>query len=249
MEAWEVTVTADHAVAAARSAMYQGLSRLFGYPQEALSPGAIAAALRCPLDTLVQARAELEPLLAELETLEALPLDEWCAVYTALFDNCQGRAAVSLYEKEYGNGEAKVVWEETIRFYEHFGLNFDVREARDWPDHIRTELEFMHYLSFLEAAAEAGGETYRQAQGDFLVRHLGRWAPRFACQVEGAERCAPYGLFARLVAAFVAADLHLLDRRLEPAAPWVPQHEAQSGTPRKSWIPIVDVSQEEPFTY
>lgn len=244
-------VKVDAAQAAARSAMYQILSRLFFYPAEmaALPLAEVAAELRRRLEALPGDQSEFAGLMGEVDAVASMPEPALRGVFTALFDNCRGRAAVSLYEKDYGNGEAKAVWEEVVRFYEHFGLSFDVRVSRDWPDHIGTELEFMHYLTYVEAVAEQDVGIYRQAQGDFLARHLARWAPRFAAQLSGGQEAGPYGIFARLVAAFIKAEMAYLGRTCESGAPWIPQREAQAGLQGKAWIPIVEASALETFDY
>ena len=237
--------------AMARSAVYQLLSRLFFYPAETgvASPIELAAEFRRHLESLSCEQTDLLALAGELEVLPSISEAALREVFTSLFDNCRGRSAVSLYEKEYGNGEAKAVWEEVVRFYEHFGLNFDVRVSHDWPDHIGTELEFMHYLTYLEAVAEDGKEIYRRAQGDFLVRHLARWAPRFAAQLGRGAEIEPYGIFAGIVAAFIKEEMIYLGRTCESTAPWIPQREAQAGLQGKTWIPIVNAADLEESHY
>ncbi len=253
-----IPTEAAHRDAAARSMAYQKLSSLFFYPAGTRPLGSLlqetTLALRENFALLPYAVADAADLIdgmeADLAKIENGPL-ALSDIFTALFDNCKGRAAVSLYEKEYGNGDAKVIWEETIRFYEHFGLDFDVRKTRDWPDHIGTELEFMHYLTYLEAtsAEDDSGETYRHAQGDFLVRHLARWAPRFSAQLERMADNAPFGGFARLVVAFIDADREYLGRSSEPGPQWIPQRESQTGAAPGKWIPIVEASTLEKFTF
>lgn len=249
-------VAGEKAIGAARSSVYRLLGQAFFFPKtlstaefllprleelRQLAPGLVGHGLA---DAFAEALAALDAVVAQDGA--SLLAD----AYTALFDNCTGRAAVSLYEKDYGNGDAKMIWEEAIRFYEHFGLSFDVGVTRDWPDHIGTELEFMHYLTYLEVVAEDDGEGYRQAQGDFLTRRLARWAPRFAGQVEKRSAAGPYAPLARLIAAFVAADTVFLGRTLGSLTPWVPQNEAQSGSlAGKTWIPIVEASESDAFSY
>lgn len=261
----EVLVPAIQRGNAARSTFYRLLAGLFAFPEGEVSSAAHA---QPQADQLRAVLAELphpaEAKQAMSEVLDAI--DAWTttapdaadpveAIYTELFLNCRGRAAVSLYEKDYGNGDAKMVWEEVIRFYEHFGLEFDVRVRKDWPDHLGTELEFMHYLTFLEATASADDQAaFHQAQGDFLSRRLGRWAARFARQVHGAEQNGPYGDYADLIEAFVTAEMALLGQEYEALSPWVPMNEAGTGGTGKHWIPIVqqpdqvpDWEMEEPF--
>ncbi|MBQ75843.1 MAG: hypothetical protein CMQ20_12590 [Gammaproteobacteria bacterium] len=80
-----------------------------------------------------------------------------------------------VYEGEYGGGRLGVM-EDVLRFYDHFGISPSLDEGtRDRPDHIANELEFMHILSFQEAAAIESGsspDAYQQAARDFLRFHL-----------------------------------------------------------------------------
>ncbi len=85
---------------------------------------------------------------------------------------------------------------EVKKFYRAFGLDLN-EEAREVPDHIVNELEFMHFLAHLAVAAgrgRLGGSVdrrqYVHAQKDFLERHLGQWTARFceALQEKGKVR-------------------------------------------------------------
>ncbi len=267
MDQTEVVVAEDQRGTAARSACYRQLGGSFAFPDETLTGAAMAAALSTSLWALLPDLPYGEAAKQRLRTLLD-GLDAWAATdaaaeplqatHTALFDNCHGRAVVSLYEKDYGNGDAKMVWEEVIRFYEHFGLEFDVRVRKDWPDHIGTELEFLHFLTFLEATADAADRpVYAQAQGDFLSRRLARWAARFARQVGGLSQPGPYAAIANLIEALTDAEMDFLGREREASSPWVPMIEAGTGginATSKHWIPIVpdttrvpDWEMEEPF--
>ncbi|MCZ7526759.1 MAG: molecular chaperone TorD family protein [Acidimicrobiia bacterium] len=79
-----------------------------------------------------------------------------------------------LYEAEHGGGRLKVL-EDVLRFYDHFGLDPARGPAwRDRPDHVATELEFLHVLGFREAKAlEEGNDPtpFRAAARDFLRFH------------------------------------------------------------------------------
>jgi DMSO reductase family type II enzyme chaperone len=93
-----------------------------------------------------------------------------------------------LYEGEYGGGRMKVM-EEVLRFYHHFGLRLSV-EKRDRPDHLASELEFMHVLTFKEAEAldrGAGAHVYRRAQHAFLQSHLADFTASVAARIEGGQ--------------------------------------------------------------
>lgn len=248
MEESQVMVSGEQQATAARSEIYRALSSLFRYPRGSTAETVqeLADLLRQRLPALPFSPATIAPLtgvLDELDELAATPeLPALDATYTALFDNCRGRSAVSLYEKDYGNGDAKMVWEEAIRFYEHFGLEFDVKHSHDWPDHIGTELEFMHYLSFLEAAAPpADRAVYVQGQKDFLSRRLARWTARFANHVNGLADLGPYGLFARLVEAFVDAEMSYRNLPREQLGHWVPMQAGSTiDSAGRTIIPIID---------
>jgi DMSO reductase family type II enzyme chaperone len=85
--------------------------------------------------------------------------------------------------------------EEVIRFYNYFGLSM-AETPRELPDHLTTELEFLHFLTFREAEALQRGETadsYRRAQRDFIARHPGRWIPKLRQRLE-AQTPMPFFL-------------------------------------------------------
>jgi DMSO reductase family type II enzyme chaperone len=111
--------------------------------------------------------------------------------------------------------------EEVTRFYNHFGLSLG-GESRELPDHITTELEFMHFLTFQEVSAlqrDKDRGPYLRAQRDFLQRHLGRWVPqvRVLAQKQGA---APFFLgLVGLSEAFVLADLAYVASLVGPGTP------------------------------
>lgn len=93
--------------------------------------------------------------------------------YLEAFDPGASSTATSLNEASHVELEASVLFEELVRFYEHFGLRR--QEQAGLPDHLAVELEFMHFLSELEQAAVARGEdvaAVHAAQRDFLDRHV-----------------------------------------------------------------------------
>ncbi|MCK9285262.1 MAG: molecular chaperone TorD family protein [Rhodocyclaceae bacterium] len=93
--------------------------------------------------------------------------------YIEAFDLAANSAATSLNEASYVDLDASVLFEELVRFYEHFGLRR--QENAELPDHLAVELEFMHFLCELEQAAAARGEAVsavNAAQRDFLDRHV-----------------------------------------------------------------------------
>jgi DMSO reductase family type II enzyme chaperone len=88
--------------------------------------------------------------------------------------------------------------EEAVRFYNHFGLTLS-EAPRELPDHLTTELEFLHFLTYREAETlAAGGDPgpWRRAQRDFVSRHPARWVPKLRERLEAAD---PMPFFRELV--------------------------------------------------
>jgi DMSO reductase family type II enzyme chaperone len=213
--------------AVARSRVYETFARLFEYPDtelwEDVCNGTLVAALRAVLESV-------DPALAGHADWEALgdggsEPDDLAVEYTRLFDVGGGGPPCPLYGGLYGGARMKTM-EEAVRFYNHFGLTL-AEEPRELPDHITTQLEFLHFLAFREAeAAENGVDPgpFRRAQRDFLSRHPGRWIPRLRARL-GEHDAMPF--FRELVARledFLAHDLaHLValagpERRDDAAA-------------------------------
>ncbi len=165
--------------AAARSALYLRLATALSFPSpgliEEVASGRFLAGLedeasRLPFALVIEAH--------ESEALSdpSLVFEEIQAEYIRLFEVGPGRPPCPLYEGYHRSGRMKLM-EETVRFYEHFGLK---PHPGDQPDHLCAQLEFMHYLSFKEAANIGAGNPVAglaSAQRDFLARHLCRWLP------------------------------------------------------------------------
>jgi len=118
---------------------------------------------------------------------EAVSYEEFQSNYIGLFEiGGQHGAPAPLYEGEYGGGRMKVM-EEVLRFYHHFGLRLS-EEKRDRPDHLASELEFMHVLTFKETEALLQGKeggAYLKAERDFLRFHLSDFVAAVAEKVGG----------------------------------------------------------------
>ncbi len=130
-------------------------------------------------------------------------LDDLEEVFTVNFDT--GAAAVSLHGRSYTNDGDQKLFEELFRFYEYFGLDFSSSNNDFWPDSLQIELEFMHYLTYLESLSEDNNIAILRAQRDFLTRHLrplieGMKAPL-------TKRDTPvYAQLVMLLSEFVEAD-------------------------------------------
>lgn len=97
------------------------------------------------------------------------------AEYIEAFDMAASNEAASIHETGYVDMDRSALFEELVRFYEHFGLRRN--QDAELPDHISVELEFMHFLGELERHALERGddvESVRRAERDFIDRHLRR---------------------------------------------------------------------------
>ena len=186
--------------AAARSRAYAALAQLFRYPDSEfrgdIRDGTLATALRTIL-------ADIDPTLVEHVGWDLLgdvgsESDTLAVEYTRLFDAGPAGPPCPLYGGLYAGTRMKTM-EESVRFYNHFGLTL-TDEPRELPDHLITQLEFLHFLSFREAKAlekQEDANSYRCAQRDFLSRHPGKWVPDLRARLEAQD---PMPFFRELVA-------------------------------------------------
>jgi len=195
-------------------------AELFDYPDaafcSAVRDGAVAHALR-------EVLAEVHPALGagELDGLdEAGPEDELAVEYTRLFDVGAGGPPCPLYDGVYGGARMKTM-EECVRFYHHFGLALS-EAPRELPDHLVTELEFLHYLAFREAEALERGEdagAFRRAARDFALRHPGRFVKKLEGRLARAEAMPFFRALAARLEAFLAHDAEWLVGLVGPTPP------------------------------
>jgi DMSO reductase family type II enzyme chaperone len=128
------------------------------------------------------------------------------ADFLAAFEPAVSREAGSLHEAAYASEDRGVLFEELLRFYGHFGLARG--ERAELPDHLTVELEFMHFLCWLEHGASARGDDVaglRHAERDFLARHLRRLAAGLAQRCERAP--SRYAELAQQLSAHVDTEL------------------------------------------
>ncbi len=206
----------------ARSKLYALLARGFCYPTEAL----YEAVRRGRFLLEVKEAASQLPYFLSAESNLGVRLSwerqQFESQYTWLFDvgwpnpNVEeSKPPCFLYEGEYGGGHLRVI-EDTLRFYHHFGLRLSQEKGeRDRPDHLATELEFLHALTFREAELleyRKYAETLsscRRAERDFLRYHLGDFMPQVAGEVV-SRGISFYSDLARLGEQFCRADLAYL---------------------------------------
>lgn len=211
-ETLEHLSTPDQAHAGARSRCYRILAAAFTYPDaemcDAIRAGEVSEALRSGFDA-VDAALGAEADWSALR--EAGGEDELAVEFTRLFDVGSSGPPCPLYGGLYGGARMKVM-EEALRFYGHFGLRLDERR-HELPDHLQTELEFLHYLAFREAEALGeGGDAgpFRRAGRDFLARHPGRFVPLLAQRLEAQHPAPYYRMLVMLLARFLKRDLRHL---------------------------------------
>lgn len=164
----------------ARARLYGLLGESFTYPDDefaaAVRDGSLLALVRT-LCAAVAARLcdglALDALHEPEASKEALAVE-----YTRLFDAGMHGTSCSLNGGLQVGPQMKVM-EEAVRFYNHFGLTLP-EDRKELPDHLTTELEFLHFLSCGEQDLSAAGKptrAYEMAQRDFIARHPGRWVP------------------------------------------------------------------------
>ena len=197
--------------AAARSQMYALLAEAFAYPNGSVLTRLLDGSLLAE----IQAVAATLPTPVDVPTSLTLPAgagarDKLQVIYTRLFEIGSGRRTVSLLERRYIDPKKpqQELWEDLLRFYNFFGLDLSDRGLGENPDHLLIELEFMHYLGFLEAGAKKGHDDIRRGQRDFLSKHLSCWVGPFSEALSEQEDNGPYGALAILLYEFVQADAH-----------------------------------------
>ncbi|MCU0578660.1 MAG: molecular chaperone TorD family protein [Desulfobacterota bacterium] len=184
-----------------RSALFKLLSLGFRYPEselgQALLDGSFGEALQeilAALPHLCELTEGIEERLARIgEEIRERGLSELEVDYVRTFDVGAPRPPCPPYEGLNREGERTRIMLEVSEFYRHFGLQMSAAEgARDLPDGLAAELEFLHFLAFKEEQARTAGAPdllagYVLAEKDFLERHLNQWVPRFAARLqEGA---------------------------------------------------------------
>lgn len=185
--------------AAVYSQLYGLLRECFCYPDaelaESICGGALAQQVHRLCDELeagfLQAM-DTAPLADEATTVNALALE-----FTRLFEAGARGTACPLNGGLQVGSQMKVM-EEAMRFYGHFGLTLS-EVQKELPDHLTTELNFLHFLALGEHELQARGAStsaYRLARRDFIARHPGRWVP---VMIQRLQTMNPMPLFLVLI--------------------------------------------------
>jgi DMSO reductase family type II enzyme chaperone len=204
-------------LALCRSALWEALALGFRAPtpetlERLVHPDA-AAALADAAEALDGAEeTDRAPLVRALAVEPAPTLDGLALTHARLFGHT-ARGEAPPYETEYGEDS---LWQpqremaDLGAFFRAFGLAPDPA-ARERPDHIACECEFLLVLARREARAHARGDAAmrdetRRAARLFLRDHLGRWAPALGGRLHGLDPGGFYGALGRLLVAHVAAE-------------------------------------------
>jgi len=202
----------DLTALAARSLVYGAFGESLDYPDEELLELIRGGVLANRFQELLR---EIDPSLLEGVRWEALcdagAADDLQIEYTRLFDVGASGPPCPLYGGLYHGARMKTM-EEVVRFYNHFGLSM-AEKPHELPDHLTTQLEFLHFLTFQEAEILKEGEdpaSYRRAQRDFIARHPGRWIPKLLAKLESKEPMSYFLESFRLLDAFLKSELERL---------------------------------------
>lgn len=195
----------------ARSGVYQTLGRMFVAPD--------ADAHKAAVDGVWPERLTIAATLlgydfdfGEASLDASVSAEDYQAEYIRLFEVGTGDGPPApIVGGAYGGGDRPKQMEEVARFFEYFGLTTTSDDPRP-PDHLATELEFMQYLAFKEAASPSPrlGASYHRAQEDFLARQMVDWMEEFASRIEQHSAMPIWSWAARTAANFAKADLQYL---------------------------------------
>jgi TorA maturation chaperone TorD len=153
------------------------------------------------------------------ETLDAAfarePLDELLIDYTRLFVGPVDMRAAP-YASAWLRTQKSSPISPVVELYERAGFEL-ADDFSDLPDHIAVEIEFLYALLFRSAEATFNGDLtalaqYRELERIFLADHLCAWMPRFASAVRQNAQSQFYRILADITEAFVAGELHGLER-------------------------------------
>ena len=188
---------------AARCSLYSLFAKALSHPSKEVVEGLISGQLEEAIRSLMEdldykiSHQDRTPITSSAADLEV--------AYASAFE--AGLPKVSLREAHYIQQGEKVLFEDLFRFYDHFGLDTSSGGLHEWPDHIAVELEFMHYLTWLEAEPGSNRQALRRAQRDFLALHLGPWAKPLAQRLTEKSAPPPWPVLAHLLADFVSGEI------------------------------------------
>ena len=115
-------------------------------------------------------------LNALVESARSMAPEDLQGSYMRLFDPLSGPFPYETEQKKIGDFSKAQLMADIMGFYRAFG----VEPCGQRPDHIASELEFMHYLTLkeghaLRAAEPENASLCRDAQEKFFDEHLATW--------------------------------------------------------------------------
>jgi DMSO reductase family type II enzyme chaperone len=221
-----------------RSRLLTLLSKGFSHPNEAfhqhLLDGTYQAAVNQAHEGIFGQIFSLPEVISSLLDYEAL--------YIELFHIGQnGTPMVGLHAGDYGDLLDGQPRPESMldynRWYRHFGLKVSQTDpSLDLPDHLVCQLQFLAWLSHLEAEVAPGRDSvtgYRHAQRDFIQRHAEPFVARVA---DGLTKARPKSAHEPLFTALGALTHALISHTNHEfvsilGAPGVPPPEPDAAIP------------------
>lgn len=204
------TLTDEEIIDILRSRLYRLLALGFSFPGKELNAAQaelqeIAATLYPDLDPEA---GDVNLLAARIESL-----------YINVLDGHDQKQSCRPYETAWRSGDRSMQQWEVNQFYTLFGLE---KANNELPDHIVSELEFMHFLSHQAVEASrgllGGGDVLQRfvhAQKDFLERHLLQWVPKFCAALQEKLDEPFYLRLAALTARFIDDDIDWVTAQYE----------------------------------
>jgi len=107
------------------------------------------------------------------ETVVPAPPDDAGAAFMAAFDPAISKTGVSLHASAHLERDQTDLYQEMIRWYDHFGLKR--RDGGELPDHLSIMLEFLQFVTVQEhanAADTSAVASLHSAQKDFIERQV-----------------------------------------------------------------------------
>jgi TorA maturation chaperone TorD len=209
-----------------RSKIYRLLSFCFFYPNTELADflrsEEFGKEIRKAMEGAIHGQtraAELKAVSEDFARIAEVSLDTMIDEHVRLLAL---RSESPPYETEYYRSEGSVFSTEEMAdvagFYKAVGMDF----VKDRPDHIATELEFMHVLTMKEAEAVIKNEKEKASscismEQEFLRDHLGRWVDAFAGTLI-SEGSLFFGAIGRLLRRWIDLECAYLGVSLQKVA-------------------------------
>ena len=140
------------------------------------------------------------------ETLVPPPPADAGKAFMAAFDPSVSKTAVSLHASAHTERDQTDLYQELIRWYDHFGLKR--RDGGELPDHLSVMLEFLQFLTVQEhenVGEVAAVASLHKAQGDFIERQVLPLVAAIAGKLE--TDAARYRALPRALQAFLQDEL------------------------------------------